>query len=399
MYWKYLALTQLGNEITGIYKGTKKDVLSYLRENNLTTLYIRPDISQSIKTLFKKSKLKSIELSIFFKDFGNMLKIGLSINEVMVSLLETTKDEQTKGAISSIAKDLEQGIALTTAFEKTKLFPQIAISSLSVGEKSGKLPYVLENLSEYFRDKDILKKKVLGAFTYPLFIFLLIMIASYVIATQLIPQLKDLLPKASLDKVSIRFVLGLADLLTNHMLLLLMIPISFAGGLVYLMQKHSAKIIEKLYSLPLIGTLLKEIAFSRYFLNLSTYIKSGIPLTQAMSLIYTAESNYVTSKFMEIRTRILNGAMFWQAIKASDFFPCHIYFTISRGEKQGCLGQYLFNLYLDYSEKIKTTINAMVAMINPALLIISMLLILFLFLTFLVPIYSNLSELTETTYK
>ena len=139
MYYRYSVLTETGNEIKGLERGSYQEISKRLKEKRYYVLSLDADFFKSIRFVLEKKTIKAQSLSLFFEDLANMLKTGIAMNEAISALQESSVDRVLAKALSGIEYDLANGFSLAKAFEKTKVFPWLVLNTLKVGEKSGSL--------------------------------------------------------------------------------------------------------------------------------------------------------------------------------------------------------------------------------------------------------------------
>ena len=140
MFWKIEAITAKRTEITKTLEGSLEDVKNQAAIYDLEITHISPDYAAFIKNIFQSHKLSSSVLAVFFKDFADMQKSEIPLNEAINTLDETTSNLALKEALRKISNFINDGRSLEESFENTKIFPKIVSVSLSAAEKSGNIP-------------------------------------------------------------------------------------------------------------------------------------------------------------------------------------------------------------------------------------------------------------------
>ena len=153
MHYRYSVLSETGNEIKGLERGSYQEIRKRLKEKNYYILSLEVDFFKSIRFALEKKTIKPQTLAVFFEDLVNMLKTGIAMNEAVSALQESSVEPLIAKALSGIEYDLANGFSLARAFEKTKVFPWLVINMLKVGEKSGSLEQVFEDLAKYYSRK------------------------------------------------------------------------------------------------------------------------------------------------------------------------------------------------------------------------------------------------------
>jgi type II secretory pathway component PulF len=400
MYYKFSVLSETGNEINGIEQGSYSEIKNRLKQKNYYLLSLEADIFKSIRFALKKKTLKAQTLALFFEDLVNMLKTGIAINEAVVALQESSIEPVLTKALSGIEDDLANGFSLTQAFKETKVFPWLVLNMLKVGEKSGSLEQVFEDLSKYYSREAEFLSSLKSAIIYPIVVFSMLVGIMFYVSFKVIPHLEALLPIRGNAYFSTRLLLFLSHFLKNFWFVCLLFPI--AAIFIYSRFKKSSieRIASFYYKIPLIGPVAKDAAFSTLFSNLAVLQRNGINIAEALSLIEeTTSYQFLAKKIQKLKDLIASGLSFWQAIEKDPFFPSFIYYSIRKGEEMGHLDEYLQSLSRYYFDKVSRRTRVILSFIQPALLIFCAAILLFIVSAFIMPVYSNLSNIAGGNVK
>jgi type II secretory pathway component PulF len=399
MYWKIEALTAKRSEIIQTLEGSIEDVKNQAMVYGLEVLSISPDYPALIGSIFQRHRLSSSILAVFFKDFADMQKCGLSVNEAITSLNETSSNAVLKEALRKINNSIHDGRSLEESFQNTRIFPKIVCVSLSAAEKTGNIPELLDLLAQYYKFKNEDQNKIARSLIYPAVIFCLLTGLSLFISIKLVPLLKVFLPSGHRSSLSAMMLLGYADFIKEYWWISLL---CFAGVVVlikHLRDNYREKLMEIVFGIPLLGNLIKEIELTHVFLNLYVYQKSGVNIIQTITNIHQANNTYITEKLILIQGRIFKGISLGDAFKQDKFFPPFVCQNLSKGQVSGFLPQYLERIYKYYDIKTKESMSAIIAMIEPSLLVMAALFLLVIVCTFILPIYASMSQMGEGVFQ
>ncbi|MGD0336323.1 MAG: type II secretion system F family protein [Candidatus Omnitrophota bacterium] len=400
MYYKYSVLSETGNEINGIEQGSCLEIRKRLKQKNYYILSLEADIFKSIRFALEKKTVKAQSLAIFFEDLVNMLRTGIAMNEAVSALQESSVDPVLTKALSGIEYDLANGFSLAKAFEKTEVFPWLVLNMLKVGEKSGSLEQVFEDLAKYYSREAEFLRSLKSAVIYPIVVFCMLVGIMFYVSFKVIPHLEALLPIRGNAYFSTRLLLFLSHFLREFWFVCLLLPIVIA--FIYSRFKKSSveRIASFYYKIPLIGPVAKDAAFSVFFSNLAVLQRNGINIMDSLSLIAEATSyKFLARKIQKLKDFIASGLSFWQAIEKDPFFPSFIYYSIRKGEEMGCLDEYLQSLSKYYFDKVSRRIRIILSFIQPALLIFCAAVLLFVVSAFIMPVYSSLSNIAGGNVK
>ena len=400
MYYKYSVLSETGNEINSTEEGSFVEIKKRLKDKNYYILSLEPDIFKSIRFALGKKTVKAQVLAVFFEDLVNMLKTGIAINEAVIALEESSVDPVLTKSLSGIENDLANGLSLTKAFKETKVFPWLVLNMLKVGEKSGSLEQVFEDLARYYSREAEFSRSLKSAVIYPVVVFCMLVGIMFYVSFKVIPHLEALLPIRDNAYFSTRLLLFLSHFLKNFWFVSLLFPI--AAVFIYSRFKKSSveRIASFYYKIPLIGPVAKDAAFSTFFSNLAVLQRNGINIAEALSLIEeTTSYRFLAKKVQKLKDFIASGLSFWQAIEKDPFFPSFVYYSIRKGEEMGSLDEYLQSLSKYYFDKVSRRARVILSFIQPALLIFCAAILLFVVSAFIMPVYSNLSDIAGGNVK
>ena len=400
MYYRYSVLTETGNEIKGLEQGSYPEISKRLKEKNYYVLSLEADIFKSLRFALEKKTIKAQSLSVFFEDLANMLKTGIAMNEAVNALQESSIDRALAKALSGIEYDLANGFSLAKAFEKTKVFPWLVLNTLKVGEKSGSLEQVFVDLARYYSREAEFLSSLKSAVIYPAVVFCMLIGIMFYVSFKVIPHLEALLPINGNSYFSTRLLLFLSHFLKNFWFVCLLFPVAA----IFIYSRFRKSSIEKIasfyYKIPLIGPVVKDAAFSAFFSSLAVMQRNGINITDALSLIEeTTSYQFLAKKIGKLKDYIASGLSFWQALARDPFFPSFIYYSVRKGEEMGSLDEYLQSLSKYYFDKVSRRIGVILSFIQPALLIFCAAILLFVVSAFIMPVYSNLSNIAGGNVK
>jgi len=400
MHYKYSVLTETCSVINGVEEGVYPEIRKRLLEKGHHILSLKPLVIKSIRSSFERKKINSRTLSVFFYDLGSRLKIGLNINEAIMSLKNASSEPALTKALGKINEDLSNGLSLTEACRKTGCFPELSLNALKVGEKSGDLEKVFTVLSLHYSREAEFSLNLKNALLYPFAIFCLLIGIMFYVSFKVIPHLEGLLPLGANAYFATRLLLFLSRVLRKFWFACFIIPVLLGFVHVKLKNSVSESLSSFYYRLPVIGRILKDIAFSVFFSNLALLQSNGISLSESFILLSEAvHIKLFNAKLLEINEFIQRGYSLWKALEMDAFFPEEIYSAIRKSEQIGKLDECLENISEEYFKKVTRELNAFLGLLQPLLLVFCAAFLLLIILAFIIPVYGNLSNIAGGNVK
>src|SRR6266581_8585061 len=120
-------------------------------------------LSQSLTDALARltQRVKVADLVLFTGQLAAMIDAGLHLLRSLSALAEETLNTYFKGVIEQVAADVAQGQSLAAGMGKhPRAFNQFYVSLIRVGEASGQLPQVLNQLAIYLEKVAQLRRKI-----------------------------------------------------------------------------------------------------------------------------------------------------------------------------------------------------------------------------------------------
>lgn len=343
-------------------------------------------------TIFKR--VSHQERLLFTKHFATMIKAGIPIAEAVETMVEQTSSPYFKKILSSILDDINNGKNLASSLKKfPKTFDQFYVSLIEVGEESGNLVENLEFLAAQLSKDYSLRKKIQGAMLYPGIVLTATVIMGSFISLYVLPKLVDFFNSFDVElPVTTRILIKFSTLMKDYGIFV------FAGAIILLValrfllnskkvKPHWHSIILKL---PLIGKLISYGQLARFSRNLGTLVKSGVPIVKGLEITSNTMSNIRFKNDLDKLSKSLSkGKNIGSSMEKQHFseFPLLVSRMISIGEKTGNLDESLIYLSNYYDDEVDDISKNFSTILEPILLIIIGLVVGFLALSIISPIY------------
>lgn len=321
-----------------------------------------------------------------------MLKAGLTISEALV-IVEDSATGKLKKILRQILKSIRSGRSLSSSLKDHKnVFSGLFINATYAGEMSGTLEESLENIAQQLEKERELVAKVKGAMLYPIIVliaaFILMMVLSFIILPKIIPLFEGL--KSDLPATTRGLIAFSHFVEANGAILLIAIFafISFMGWVIK--QKFSKPVTHWLIlHTPVIKKLVINANLARFSRTLGTLIRSGLNIDEAVAITRDTVGNYYYSTFLDsVAKRISKGTKLSDNLLQNEkLFPRLLSKMIKVGEESGRLEEVLFYLAGFYETEVDSSTKSLSTAIEPILLIFIGLVVGFLALAIITPIY------------
>ncbi len=355
----------------------------------------------SFSALFSRRRSRSVkaeEFLIFNQELVALLHAGLPVVAGLDILLERQKNEAFRKILSDVREQLVSGVALSDAFlSHGDVFPRLYATSLKAGERSGEVEGVLRRFLNYQKILGAVRRKVVGAIVYPAVLVGLSIGLITVLMTYVIPRFTEFYAGFGGELPALtRIVVGTANAMKNHFF---EGTAALAAGAYFFgrWKKTDAgrrSVDGFLLKLPILGTILHQFALSQFTRSLATLVGAGTPLVGALEISSGAVANRKISAAVEsVVPKVRQGAELWRSLEETGQFTSLAVEMVKVGEATGALEDMLTNVSEFYDETIDSSIQKVINLIEPVILIFMGGLIATILLSVYLPMFTILSNI------
>lgn len=356
----------------------------------------------------KKEKKISIfgiskkEKEFVIENISLLLTAGVSITESVETVSGETKNKTLQKVLLYIRTEVEDGSPLYKALEKTGLYSDHVIHLIKLGEQSGRLPENLRLVAEEQEKTRSFKSKIRSAMMYPIIVFVLAIFVGTSIAWFLLPQLSQVFSEMRLELPWItQILIDLGDILKQWGYIIIpaiWIGFSFLAYILFINRKTKILGQKILFKTPVAKGLLKYIELARFGYIMGTLLSAGLPIVKSIDfLIESTTMKYYEKFYARMRDSIDSGNSFKKFFdeekKPDKYIPLSARQMIIAGEKSGNLSEVFKKIGEIYQEKGDLATKNLPTVMEPILLFIVWIAVLFVALAVIMPIYGILGGL------
>jgi type IV pilus assembly protein PilC len=328
-----------------------------------------PNIQFNLKT-----GLAPREFLIFNQELLALIKAGLPIIRVLDILVDRAEVPPFREALRNIRQEIKGGSSIADAMSKyPQQFPELYVSSLRAGERSGNLPEIIERYNQYQKRLIAVWKKVRAALNYPIF---LLAVSFGIVAFLLIyvmPTFSEIYRESDAEiPVPTKILLHLVQLLRGNFLWILL-AMGFGGFFIYSWsrtQSGRAALQRFFLRLPLVGKVMIKTYLIQISRTLSAILSGGIPLVTALEMVADAMTNpVIAARIREVRERVKEGVSLASALEKTGFIPRLTLEMVSVGEATGALEQLLMDAAEFHEEELDLLLARVTTWVEPLLLL------------------------------
>lgn len=380
--FRFQAVHAGGRKSKGVIEA---DSLSAAKER----LRLQQMIITEVIPYFEAKKKISIPFAQLL-DMTRMLRqlqtAGIPLYEALVIIEEKYQKMPFHPLLVDLCDRVKKGESLSSSLSHyTSTFDPIYIAMVRAGEESGSLALSFQQLTHLLEDKGRLKKQLISAAAYPLFLGSFCIAVFLSLLIWVIPSLKNLFEGRALHPLT-QFVFHLSDLFLDHSFLILgiFLAVSFLTFFGVRHPRLRAQRDRMLLKLPLIGPPILLAATVRFCRTCSLLLTGGTPLLQTLELAKAILKNKVFEEEIEgAERRVSEGA---PLSEQTGWMPSMVSRMLSVGEKTGQIASMFRHIADLCEEDLSRTLQRYTSLLQPLLLLILGLLIGTVILSILIPL-------------
>jgi len=331
--------------------------------------------------------------------FSTMINAGIPILETVESLLEDAKGN-TKKILMSVEEDLVQGKPLHVCFSKFPLvFNKVSVNIIKASEEAGTLNIVLKDLKNQIQKDMEFTDEVKSALMYPFIVLIVFLGVLLVILVVVIPKISTVFLQLHADLPLPTRVLIFASNAVLHNLIQLLIALLGICFSIYFLLKYQRKfILNFLYTLPLLSTIIKGIDLTRFFRSMYLLLNSGVIITSALELAKDVVIRQDIAKSIEYaQESVLTGRRLSEALKErKDIFSGTMIKIVEAGERTGSLDRSMGDISDDMDYQVTKMLKTSITLLEPLMLIFMSILVGGMMISIIAPIYGLVSNIGGT---
>ena len=394
--YQYRAAGDDGRIATGRIEALHEtDLAAQLKRQNLDLLSVKVVAAKS-RTI--KSMPKREVLGILFQ-LEMLVRAGVPILDSLADLRDASETPASRDLAGSLFEKIEAG---STLGEAIGFFPGVfsdtVINLIRSGEVTGQLPDVLKEVVRSLQWQDEMTSQTKKLLAYPSFVLIVIGAVVFFLMIYLVPQLIGFLNNLGKEiPLQTRALIGLSNIFVNYWWALLSVPPAIIAG-IFSLSAAFPKFRYKLHQLemvvPVIGPVLKKMTMARFADTLSLMYRTGIPLIDGLTYCQKISGNIVIQNAISrARERVVTGTTLSESFVAEQLFPAFVIRMLKVGESTGALDKSLANISYFYSRDIDDSIAKVQAMIEPALTVVMGLILGWIMIAVLGPIYDTIATM------
>jgi len=397
--FQYRAADQNGKEQQGIIEADSvRSARQLLRDRSLLPFEVSATHDNLTRkknspTVTDRQRLDAKELALLTRQFATLLSAGLPIEEAINAVAEQTEKQRTRALILSVRSKVLEGHALASAMKNfPNAFSDLYCSTIAAGEKSGHLDIVLLRLADYTEQQYLMRQKISHALIYPIIMICVAFGITGFLLEYVVPKMISVysntgqdLPFMTQILVSISSGIKAFGL---YFLIIIGLILFFVQRQMKLNLSFRVRMHRWFLKAPVVGYAIRTINTARFSRTFAILSGAGVSVLEAMTIAGALVTNLPIRGALENAVkRVREGANIHLALKQTSYFTPMSIHMIASGEASGQLENMLERVALHQETEITRLTETLLALFEPAIILVMGTVVLFIVLAVLLPIF------------
>jgi len=331
---------------------------------------------KEIKLPFLKPRVGLVDKMLFTRNLAVMLRSGLAFSRALSILSEQTKSKYFAEVLRNVQGDVEKGAALADSLEKyPKVFNQLFVSMVRVGDTGGNLEEVLDLLAVQLKKDHELTSKVRGAMMYPCVILVAMGGIGILMMAFVFPKLLGMFTESGKElPFATKVLVFLSNTLVSYGIYLFIAFVAFLYFFVKSIKTTAGKKVFDTFMLkvPVIGPIITKVNVARFCRTVSSMITSGVSIVQALDTVSGTLGNYAYSaSAKDACLKVQKGVNLSEVIaEYGKLYPSMMIHMIEVGEETGSVEGTMKQVAEYYEEEVDQFTSNLSSVIEPILMLI-----------------------------
>ncbi|HEY4528080.1 MAG TPA: type II secretion system F family protein [Candidatus Paceibacterota bacterium] len=395
--YRYQAKTPEGETKAGTIEAASLELaVSSLQRRGLVIIALEPAegrMSWWQQAAASFERVKSRDIVVLSRQFATLFEAKVPVVQALRVLIDETSNQTLKKHLSEVLSDIQGGISVSSAMSKhPQAFSNFYVNMVRSGEESGKLEEIFGYLADYLERSYDLATKARNALIYPAFILSAFIVIITLMLVVVIPQLSSILSETGQEvPIYTRIVIGFSNFLREFGVFLIVL-LAVGGIFLWRWTKTASgrlAVSRFLIELPFFGILYRKIYLSRLTDNLQTLLAGGVTVLRALEISADVVGNEIYAQIVrQSMEQVKGGLPISEAFSRYEDIPALVTQMIRIGEETGKLDFTLKTLARFYRNEVYNTVENLVSLIEPVMIIFLGLAVGFLVASVLIPIYN-----------
>lgn len=372
--------------------GDKEEVKEILRNKGIFPTSIRENSKGATLEFSIKKGIPFKDLAIFCRQFYFTLSAGIPMMRSIAMIKDQIENKKLRNILENVYEEIQKGSALSEVFRKHKDIPFMLTAMVEVGEATGGLDQIMEEMADYYDKQHRQKKKIDAALTYPKFLLIFAFCIVLGLVSFVVPTFVETILSAGQElPIPTKIIINISAFITQNFLLLIFgVILLFIFKKVFIDTNYAIQYqIDKfLVTDKRLGKITQQIFTARFARTFGMLVKGGMNIIEALGIAANAVDNrFIKKSIDECITLISTGAGIGDSLEKRKIFPLMLTQMMKVGEDTGSLDDILKKTAEYYEIEAEFALQKLTALIEPFMIVFLAIIVGFVIISIAMPMF------------
>lgn len=310
----------------------------------------------------------------FYIELKVLLEAGLTLKDALVLLVNEQKKEADKNLISNMVSELIEGKSFAETIKNQSVFSEYEYYSLKIGEETGTLQKIAQELGEFYKRKNQQKRTITSALSYPVVVLFTAFLAIFFMLKFVVPMFADIFKQHKVELPWItKMILSLSDFFQAYYLVGLLL----IATLFIVITLNKKKIWYKRFKasfvvrIPFIGEFVRKVKIAQFTQAITLLTNAKVPLLNGIQLTKKMIDYYPLQKaLVQIEEDILIGKSLYESLQPHKVFDSKMISLVKVAEETNQNETIFQRLTDQYNQEIDYKSKMISATVEPFIILI-----------------------------
>lgn len=371
---------------------TQDDVKEMLRSKGIFPISVRENNKGATLEFNIKKGIPFDHLAILCRQFYFTLSAGIPMMRTIAMIKDQIEHKKLKKILENVYDEAQKGSSLSEVLHKHKDIPFMLTAMVEVGEATGNIDQVMEEMADYYDKQHRQKKKIDAALTYPKFLLVFAICIVIGLVSFVVPTFVESILSAGQElPITTQIIIKIADFINSNLLLLVLLVLAlFVIKKLFIDTNYTIQYqIDKfLVTDKYLGKITQQIFTARFARTFAMLVKGGMNIIESLSIAGNAVDNkFIKKSIDEATDSISAGAGIGDTLEIKKIFPSMLTQMIKVGEDTGSLDNILRKTSEYYEIEAEFALQKLTALIEPIMIVFLAFIVGFVVISIAMPMF------------
>lgn len=293
----------------------------------------------------------------FYGELSVLLHSGIKLQSALELIGDIQKKKKHRNLINDIENSVVQGAAFSEALKERKEFTPYEYQAVLIGEQTGELPKIIDDLRAYFNRKNDLRRQLVSSLAYPIIVLFLAVAVVWFMLLYVVPMFVDIFKQ---NKVELPWltqqIVYLSDFVNSNgwLLFIGIVCLIIIYRLIRKTESYRRIIGNIQLKIPILGNYLRKIYLIQFTQAMALLTYARIPVINGLVLVRGMIQFYPLQKSLEvIESDIIRGLRMDESFVKHTLYDKKMIALLKVAEETNQTEFIFQKLYDQYSAELK----------------------------------------------